>query len=317
MAIINDTVVKWNFDPRLFYIPATEDNIDIQDYYDTLRKKHEYHLNNLWADHLVEAAGKDFLAAGKAVGVTLTNNNVKAVFLYDPTPTSTGTVTTPDTNGETLIDTTATFQDDLVTPGAWIMNLTDVSISFVLTVDSQNQITCYPLGGGSDNQWDSNDSYVIYNVKQKRVFGGNFLAKDGNGDSMSPILSTPLTQVIIELSSSPTQVISGSGVTEQDKDDIADKVWLHTDATTLSGTIDQIAADIVTLQGFMNRVLGLTQENQAIDQMVYTSGRLTSSRIRIYSSAGSVGTDNDVLATYTMTATYDGENLDSYQVVKV
>ena len=309
MALINGTVVKWNLDPRLFYIPSSIDEVDIQDYLDTARKEHEHNLMNMWADHLVDAAGKDYLAPGKAVGVTLTNNNVKAAFLFDPNPTSNGSITTPDTTGEIIIDSGATFQTDGVTPGAWVMNLTDVSISFVVSVDSQIQITCYPLGGGTDNQWESSDNYVIYNVTQKRVFGGNFLAVDGNGDPMSPILPTPLTQVIIELSSSPTQIISGSGVTAQDKTDIIDGVWEHADAVSL-------LADIVTLQGLMTRTLGLTQENQAIDQMVYTDGRLTASRIRIYSSAGSVGTDSDVIATYNMSASYDGENLDSYQVVK-
>lgn len=65
------------------------------------------------------------------------------------------------------------------------------------------------------------------------------------------------------------------------------------------------------------RSLGLSQENFAIDQFVYAGGKATSMRLRIYSVAGSVGTDFDVIAVYNITAAYAGDNLTSYQVVKV
>jgi hypothetical protein len=45
---------------------------------------------------------------------------------------------------------------------------------------------------------------------------------------------------------------------------------------------------------------------------------MTSARLRTYSVAGSVGTDNDVLASYTVTATYDASgNMVTFKVVKV
>jgi hypothetical protein len=51
------------------------------------------------------------------------------------------------------------------------------------------------------------------------------------------------------------------------------------------------------------RLLGLLHENISIDQPVYDEhGNLSGARVRIYSEAGSVGTDSDVLATYTITA---------------
>ena len=65
------------------------------------------------------------------------------------------------------------------------------------------------------------------------------------------------------------------------------------------------------------RILGLSQENYYIDQNMYDgNGNLTSCRIRVYSVASSVGTASDVLATYTVTSTYTGNQLTTYKVVK-
>jgi len=69
----------------------------------------------------------------------------------------------------------------------------------------------------------------------------------------------------------------------------------------------------------LDRILGLTQENYYVDNTVFNSGgMMTSSRIRTYSNPASIGTANDVIATYTMTATYNGSNeMQSYKVEKV
>lgn len=77
--------------------------------------------------------------------------------------------------------------------------------------------------------------------------------------------------------------------------------------------------DVAALDALINRVLGLVHENTYLDQCVYdVRGNMTSGRIRIYSVAGSVGTVNDVLATYTVTSTYAANgNLTSFKVVKV
>jgi hypothetical protein len=54
------------------------------------------------------------------------------------------------------------------------------------------------------------------------------------------------------------------------------------------------------------RLLGLMHENITIDEPEYDAhGNLTGARVRIYSNAGSVGTDSDVLATYAITAPSD------------
>lgn len=76
--------------------------------------------------------------------------------------------------------------------------------------------------------------------------------------------------------------------------------------------------DCDSLSVSLSRLLGLTQENQYIDNMTYNSdGNMTSSRLRIYSDSSSVSTTNNVIATYNITATYSGLNLLSYKVTKV
>lgn len=90
--------------------------------------------------------------------------------------------------------------------------------------------------------------------------------------------------------------------------------------TDMRGTDNAaLATSLATVAAGVLRVLGLVQENQYIDNVVTDSRlRMTSARLRTYSAAGSVGTANDVLATYTITATYTGteEAPTTYKVVK-
>jgi hypothetical protein len=79
-------------------------------------------------------------------------------------------------------------------------------------------------------------------------------------------------------------------------------------------------ADAVWDDASALRLLGLMQENYYMDQCVYTDYQgqplLTSARLRTYSAPASVGTDNDVLATYLVTATWTAGEMDTYKVVK-
>jgi len=83
-------------------------------------------------------------------------------------------------------------------------------------------------------------------------------------------------------------------------------------------TLSQIeASTVLAKQAELLRALGLVQENQYIDQVVYTGTHVTSMRLRIYNSAINVGTGTGVVATYTITANYVGDELDYYKVVKI
>jgi hypothetical protein len=92
---------------------------------------------------------------------------------------------------------------------------------------------------------------------------------------------------------------------------VADQVWDESLADhSLAGTTGEAVA----------RLLGLAQENYYLDQTSYDTYNgiklLTSGRMRVYSQAGSVGTGSDVIATYTITATWNNDELQTYQVVK-
>jgi hypothetical protein len=101
---------------------------------------------------------------------------------------------------------------------------------------------------------------------------------------------------------------------------LADTGELQTDWANggrLDLLIDAILLDTgTTLDALVKRILGLEQENIFIDNTTYAGVHMTGCRIRIYSVAGSVGGAGDVIATYTMTATYTGDEMDDYKVVK-
>lgn len=130
----------------------------------------------------------------------------------------------------------------------------------------------------------------------------------GGGD---PFVSTlgnynVRTKFVVPLQA--TTVTTGSGVTEQDKLDIADKVLVS--GVALEDTAQSLLENQL-------RDLGLNKENQYIDQTVFDGCKMLSARLRSYSNSSSVGTDNDVIATYQVNASFEGENLVSYKVVRV
>lgn len=85
---------------------------------------------------------------------------------------------------------------------------------------------------------------------------------------------------------------------------------LQIDLTQIGGVAATDTHDLI------ERILGMSQEDFYIDNPVFTDGKMTSCRVRTYSVSGSVGTASDVIATYTMTTTYNGDNLATYKMVK-
>lgn len=107
----------------------------------------------------------------------------------------------------------------------------------------------------------------------------------------------------------------------------ADKVWVA--ATRELTTPSDYKADVSALAlesggkieaigDDTKRILGLIHENIYIDNPSFDiNNNLTSARLRIYSIAGSVGTDSNVLATYTITAVGNGTGkFTSWKMVK-
>ena len=62
-------------------------------------------------------------------------------------------------------------------------------------------------------------------------------------------------------------------------------------------------ADIFIKDNAQERLLGLMHENIYIDNTIYDAfGNLSSARVRIYSNAASVGSDNNIIGTYEITS---------------
>jgi len=159
---------------------------------------------NMTYPKLITASGKQALGGGVTVGITAQLENAKLMFESRTTSQSSGTATSNDTTGTTLIDTSATFQTDGITLGATIINFTDKSVSTVLSIDSQIQITHEALTDGTLNTWVIGDEYKIWNEVQCEASGGNIVAVDSNGVTMSPIIPSAFTQIIKTSSSSAT-----------------------------------------------------------------------------------------------------------------
>lgn len=203
MAIISGTTVSWWLSPRIITIPTSDTSITIEDLQDTLLSLEDDEEGIVWP-HLRETSGGEDLGGGVTVGLTMELQNAQVAFSPRTTQTSSGTVTTANSAGTTLIDSAATFVTDGVTAGATIVNFTDQSVATVVSVDSETQLTCYQLADGADNQFDSSDAYKVWNETQCEVAGGNLVAVNDADATISSIFPTFGTQVLKTSASSAT-----------------------------------------------------------------------------------------------------------------
>jgi len=79
MSIREDVIVHWEESPRIIEVAAPSTEITIQDLVDTIRFL-EYDIKNQCYPHLVDSYGKQYLSAGKYVGITLALRNARVKF---------------------------------------------------------------------------------------------------------------------------------------------------------------------------------------------------------------------------------------------
>jgi hypothetical protein len=80
-------------------------------------------------------------------------------------------------------------------------------------------------------------------------------------------------------------------------------VWSVSGTDDEFGTIYTENLEVGIDKVLIDKILGLVHSNIYIDHAVYDKfNNLESARIRLYSNSGSVGTDNDILSTYEITA---------------
>lgn len=219
--------------PRIVVVPAPDTEITAQELVDELRDW-EDDPDNAEFLQIISAAGKEPLGSGTQVGITATLQNAQVYFEARSTPLTVGeSVTTLDSAGETCIASAATFSSDGVARGDLIYNATTGAMASVLSVDSEIQITSLPLTGGTRNDWQIGDSITVWDQTLCNITGGNVVAVDENQLEIPAVFESGMINVVRTASSSAT-IAAGSGITEQDKLDIADRVW------------DETAADHVT-----------------------------------------------------------------------
>lgn len=193
--------------PRVLEVQAPATQFIMQDVVDTARKL-EDSFQGMSFEKLVNASGKEDLGGGVKVGITVAMQNLLLAFAGRTTPAQTGTVTSnpgsPVAGRDSFIDTAATFITNGVARGSLVINFTDQSIAEVVSVDSETQLTTKVLVNGIGNTYDVADVYHVFNIVQVSASGGNLVAVDDLGASISPILPTAFTQVILTSSSSAT-----------------------------------------------------------------------------------------------------------------
>lgn len=183
MATRDDFSVNFEVTPRLVDITSNSLELSVQDSHDTLTTIQDSSEGGQF-EFLTSTTGGESLGGGTSVGLTTVLNNVQ--YAFQPTsPISVGSATTGD--GVALIDSTATFVTDGVKRGDWIINFSDQSVTEVLTVDSETQITTRGLRDGTLNVFTSGDNYKLWEVAEAELSGGNFTAIDEGNSDINPL----------------------------------------------------------------------------------------------------------------------------------
>lgn len=190
------TYIHWNESPRIVEIVYPGTQMTVQELHNNITTL-EHQPPYLSYKRLIVTSGKQNLGTGEYVGLTGRLLNGMMAFTPRTQSSESGSVTTPDSKGITLYDSTAQFQTNGVNIGATVINFTDRSVTTVKRVVSEFELYCWPLGDGSDNQWDTADQYKVWNEVQCEVSSGNITAVDDIGDPLQVVMPTFGTQVVV------------------------------------------------------------------------------------------------------------------------
>lgn len=188
MAIIAGSTIKRHLSPRLVTLPVATLSATVDDVQDTLQDMEDDELSMPWPKLRSTSGGQD-LGGGVTVGLTMELDNTQLAFARTASIES-GTVTTADTLGVTLTDSLATFVTNGVVRGDWVLNFSDQSVTEVIVVDSETQLTCNVLSDGTLDQFTFGDAYKVWNVSEAQLEGGNFVAIDSVDAALNPVFPT-------------------------------------------------------------------------------------------------------------------------------
>ena len=185
MTTRSDVEVDFELTPRLADITSASEEITVQDSHDTLSTIQDSGEGGQY-EFLVGTTGGEPLGGGVTVGLTTVLNNLQYAF-QATSPVSVGSVTLTDANGVVLTDSVATFIADGVKRGDWVINFSDQSVTEVLTVNSETQLTTRGLRNGTNSNFTNSDAYKVWEVSEAELSGGNFTAVDGLGADLNPL----------------------------------------------------------------------------------------------------------------------------------
>lgn len=191
MTIIAGATIDWTISPRIVTVPVAETSATVEDMQDTLLDL-EYTETGIVFPFTRSTSGGENLGGGVTVGLTTELQDVQIAFARTaPIQTGTVTTTTAESNNRIqLIDTSATFQTNGVKRGDWIINFTDQSVTEIISVDSETQVTCNGLSDGTLDVFTLNDAYKVWEVKEAQLEGGNFVAVDSIDVALNPVFPT-------------------------------------------------------------------------------------------------------------------------------
>lgn len=198
-----DITVYPNFSPRIIVVDYPQTEVTIQELIDAIRDWEDSDIGMSYP-YLIDAAGKEDLGGGVTVGLTATLQNAQVRFAARPTPLSTGTITTADSEGKKLIDSTADFVTDGIYSGCTFFNNTTTAMETVIVVDSKTQLTGFPLQSGTRQDWQVGDNYSVYPNTLCKITGGNLVAVDNIGNPIDAVLPSPNVLLNSTSSSSAT-----------------------------------------------------------------------------------------------------------------
>ena len=83
-------------------------------------------------------------------------------------------------------------------------------------------------------------------IELRRVTGGDFIS-----EGVAPVAPSAFTYIVIEQATSPTLIVTSSGLIEADKDDIAERVWT-TPRTAVVGSFGEwVQFKLLTVSKFL------------------------------------------------------------------
>ena len=203
-----DIIIHTSLDPRIIEVLSPITDVTVQEIVNAVR---DWEDDNLSFKSLIGAAGKESLGGGVTVGITATLQNAQLMFTGRTTALeSGGTCTSDDVKGKVLKATGGLFITNNIYPGCTVFNYTTGGMSAVSEVISETELKSFQLSGGSRDTWLINDIYDIYPNVQCAITGGNLVAIDDLGNSISPVIQSPNVQVVRSSSSSATLQELGS-----------------------------------------------------------------------------------------------------------